>query len=89
MSDNRPCTTTNIISETSTEEYDPNILGHDIQQDTLHFRSDDKMEQFQNQEPQQIHTIQKSQQDTIRYKSYHILLKLLQFKMHTKSLIYL
>ena len=36
-SDNRPYTTSNIISETLFEEYNPNLLRHDTGQNTLHF----------------------------------------------------
>ena len=64
MSDIGLYTTSNIISETSYEEYDPNILLHDTQQATSHFYSDDQIEHFQNQEPQQLHTVQIPQQET-------------------------
>ena len=69
MSKNKPNTTTNIISETSHDEYDPKILRHDTQQDTLHFHPDDHIEQFQNQEPQQLHTVQNPPQGKNTFKN--------------------
>ena len=69
MSDNRPYTTTTIISETSSKEYYRKILRPDTEEDTFHFHSDDHSELFQNQEPQQLHIVQVPQQDTKTFKN--------------------
>ena len=64
-SDNRPFTTSNIISETSFEENNPNILLHDTGQKNLHFNQDDHTVLFQNQEREQFNIVPDQQQDTI------------------------
>ena len=50
-SDSRPYTTSNIISETSFKDFNPNILRHDTGQNFLHFNQDDHTKLFQNEEP--------------------------------------
>ena len=50
-SDSRPYTTFNIISEPLFDEYIPNILQHDTEQNILHFNQDDTTKLFQNQGP--------------------------------------
>ena len=63
MSDKRPYTTSNIISDTSSDKFYHNILRHDTEGvPQLHL--DDHTELFQNQEPQQLNTIRDQQQDT-------------------------
>ena len=63
-SDSRPYTTSNIISELSLNQYDPNILQNDTGQNILQFNQDRPTDLLQNQEPQQWNIIQGSQQIT-------------------------
>ena len=63
-SDSRPYTTSNIISELSLSQYDPNILQNDTGQNILQFNQDRPTDLLQNQEPQQWNIIQGSQQIT-------------------------
>ena len=55
-SGNRPFITTTTRSETSLEENNPNLLQHDIYQNTQHFNQEDNdnIETFHNQQHQQI-----------------------------------
>ena len=63
-SDSRPYTTSNIISELSLNQYDPNILQNDTGQNILQFNQDKPTDLLQNQERQQWNPIQGSQQIT-------------------------
>ena len=63
-SDSRTYATSNIISESSFDEYDPEILQHDTGQNILHFNQDDTTELFQNQELQQFKKIPDEQKIT-------------------------
>ena len=63
-SDKRRYSISNIISETSLEEYNPSILRHDTGQSNSQFNRDDHTELFQNQEPQQLKIVLDQQQDT-------------------------
>ena len=64
LSDSRPYTTSNIITETSFEVYNPDILQQDTRQNNLHFNQDDHIDLFQNQEPQQLNIVPDQQEDT-------------------------
>ena len=68
-SDNRPYTTSNIISETSFEEYNPNILRHGTGQNNLHFNQDDHTDLFKSQEHKQFNIVPDQQQDTITLRN--------------------
>ena len=63
-SDNRPYTSSNIITKTSIEEYIPNLLRHETGQNNLHSNQDDHTELFQNREPQQFNIVPNQQKDT-------------------------
>ena len=63
-SDSRPYTTSNLISEPSLNEHNPNILQHETGQNIVHFHQVNPTELLQNQEPQQFNIIQDPQQIT-------------------------
>ena len=61
-SDNRPYTASNIISETSFNEYDQSILQSDTDQNNLQLNSDNNTDILQNPQPQQQENITHDQQ---------------------------
>ena len=63
-SDSRPYTTTNLLSQTSLVEYNPNTLQHNTGQNLLHLNQDENIELAPPQDPQQLNIVSHQYQDT-------------------------